>query len=371
MSTQRTPRVLIIDDERSDGEALELQIADGAEVTVATPDELTKGELSDADLILVDYELGNWSGSKESLTSPSNGLALGAVVREQIGELSGRGVTGIALYSGQVDEIAGTLPNDVRAFAVARLTNIEWVFEKQDQAAHEGVVSLANAIRGLPRNWPEASTKATKSLHGLLSLDPKAPYAATAIEDIAACHPPIHELSNVSHALSVIRWLAHRILPYPTFLDDQVALAARLRVSVTDLGEVLAGNSKLTVALEGVSYKGALDKLYRPHWWRSGIDDLIFKWTDGSGEMETLRAHLTTLAGRQLNFLKEDVVPVIDETYRAVDLAPVDEAVRVQLDDWPVFADDAWAKRDVVAGSARLKGLVMPEDARLLDSIDA
>jgi hypothetical protein len=366
MSVMARPTILIVDDELRDADNLVKSIGKAAEVVVRSPDDFTKTDLRDSDLVLVDYKLTDWEGAEAGLTAPSNGLALSAVIREQIRALGGREVTGVALYSGEVDAISGTIPNEVRGFVVARLNNLEWVFEKDDRDAYRSVISLATALKSLPRTWPEDSTKATKSLHHFLGLDSAATFFETADQDIEACHPPIHELSNASHALAVIRWMAHRILPYPAFLTDQIGLAARLRIQVTDLAPLLAEKSKLSAALKDARYTGELCELFGPHWWRSGIDNLIFEWTSGSGDMDALHATVNELAGKQLRLYQEDVVPVIDESYRAKEIAAIETAVRLRPDDWPVFADEAWAKRDVVAEFPRLQGLVVPADRALV-----
>ncbi len=367
MSPAAKPTILVIDDVVDDGNALRRLIGKAAAVKVKTPDSFTQTDLKDADLVLVDYELSEWKGARTGLTAPPNGLALGSVVREQIGSLGGREVTGVALYSGQVDKISGSLPEEVRGFAVARLNNLEWVFEKQDQDAYGGVIALAAAVKGLPKTWPQDASKASAALHRFLGLDSKAPYFKTAKEDIDDAHPPIHEFSRASHALAVVRWMAHRILPYPAFLTDRIGLAAQLRIHPDDLTRELGKKSKLTSALQRVSYSGALSALYGPHWWRSGVDNLIFEWTDGSGEFGPLRSTLSELNASRLEFFESDVVPIIDHTYRAKELAPVDSAIRLRPDDWPAFADDAWGLPEIVAESPRLRGLVLPADRSLLN----
>lgn len=367
MSPLVKPAILVVDDQRGDGDALALSIGPRADVMVATPDKITETQLRQADLVLVDYGLRDWSGADAGLTSPPNGLALSAVLRAQINRLK-RDVTGVALYSGQVEKISGNLPVEVRGFVIARLNNLEWVFEKKDPEAPRGAVALATAIQHLPNTWPEDPRRATKALLGLLELEPDAPFHDTAVDDIGACHPPIHELSTATHALAVIRWMAHRILPYPTFLTDDIGFAARLRLDIDELRPLLEGDSHLARALKGVEYNGILRDLYGRHWWRSGLDELALDWTSGAGGIGTLHNAINRLAGKRLAFSEQDIVPALDEqTYRPTQLVPVADAVRLQLDDWPPFADDAWGRRDAVADSDRLKGLVLPMDAELLN----
>jgi hypothetical protein len=367
MSTARLPTIVVIDDDSGPGTALRASVGKStAEVIVRAPSDLEESDLRDADLVLVDYELEGWNEDGE-LTSAPNGLALSAVVREQMNELNRSGAGGVALYSGQVDEIAANLPAEVRGFAVARLNNLEWVFEKDDDEAHLGVTSLAQAVNELPEDWPGDAEGANRELHAILNLKTDADFFETAQEDIDACHPPIHELSGATHALAVIRWLAQRILPYPAFLTDKFGLAARLGIEVDELDRILDGRSALKRSLEEVKYTGALAALYGSHWWRSGLDRQIFDWTNGG--QTPLQVRVQSLAGRKrLAFIDGDLVPIIDSTYRPVDIAPVETAVRLRPDDWPVFADQAWGSIQEVSSSPQLRGLVLPADVPSLES---
>jgi hypothetical protein len=368
VSTRGTPTILVVDDKLQDARTLAQSIGEkAADVIPRTPDTFTHTDLQRADLVLVDYELSDWAGARVDLTCPPNGLALSAVIREQINQLPRGTVTGVALHSGKVEEIAGRLPVELRGFALARLNNLEWIFQKEDPTVAASVLSLARAIQRLPRPWPENPGKATVRLHELLALDPNGDFFQTAAADVSSCHPPIHELSESTHALGVIRWLAQRILPYPAFLTDTIGLAARLRLPEDELKQLLGGNSKLTATLQPARYKGVLCDLYGPQWWRAGIDELAFRLTDGAGGIDRLQKALATLAGRKLTFLSHAAVPAIDHSYRPHELISVSEALRLQPDDWPPFADDAWASRELLAESSTLRGLVVPSDRDLLD----
>ena len=362
----KKPNILVVDDDIQDARDLRKRIdkAD-ANVAIETPETVRKDQLDEAHLVLVDYKLSQWKGARAGVTSPPNGLALSAVLREQISQV--HNATGVALYSGEVSQISGRLPVEVRGYAVARLNNLEWVFQKGDPHAHTGILSLARAIRQLPPVWPDDASEAAESLYRLLGLKQSARFFSTAVDDISLCHPPIHELSTTTHALAVIRWLGHRILPYPAFLADEVSLAARLRIDETQLKRLLRSKSKLAEALCEVEYKGILSELYGVHWWRSGLDDLGFLWTDGTGGVEAFQTAITRLAGKKIKFMNDELVPGIDESYRPIELVPLREALRLRVDDWPPFADYAWAKRDRVAGSDQLTGLVAPNDRELLD----
>ena len=114
-------------------------------------------------------------------------------------------------------------------------------------------------------------------------------------------------------------------------------------------------------------YTGVLSDLYGPQWWRAGLDELAFRLTDGQGGIDRLQNALAKLAGRKLAFLGHEAVPAIDDSYRPHELIPAGEALRLQPDDWPPFADDAWASRELLAESPTPRGLVVPGDRDLLD----
>jgi hypothetical protein len=359
MKTKRQPVILVVDDEVEDGNALGQQLAGLAEVLVRTPSDVKNEDLEEADLVLVDYDLTNWTEKDAALSAPPNGLALAGVFRQRIDCLPAASPKGVALYSGEVERISANLPTEARAYAVARLNNLEWVFEKGRATSATGIVSLASAVAALPGSWPEGA-EAMAALYGLLDLSPDLPFFATAAEDVAVCHPPIHELSAVTHALAIIRWLAQRILPYPAFLMDRWALSARLRINPNDIDRAIEG-TQLGEELRQVSFSGALCDLFGPHWWRAGVDDIIFNWTQGAGGAGGIRAAVRKRVG-EVAFLDGDLVAVIDDSYRPVGVAPIDQSVRLRPDDWPAFADEAWALADVVADSDRLRGLVLPAD---------
>ena len=107
--------------------------------------------------------------------------------------------------------------------------------------------------------------------------------------------------------------------------------------------------------------------LFGPHWWRSGLDQTIFRWTDGVTGADAQQDAIKKLAGKAVKFLDEEVVPAIDESYRPTSIVAVSKALRLRPDDWPPFAADAWAERSVVVDSERLRGLVLPTDMELLD----
>jgi hypothetical protein len=62
------------------------------------------------------------------------------------------------------------------------------------------------------------------------------------------------------------------------------------------------------------------------------------------------------------------VVVIGGDLARSSTFVEVEETVRVRPDDWPVFADDAFARRDEARDDPGLRALVDPVDRPLLDA---
>ena len=103
--------------------------------------------------------------------------------------------------------------------------NVEWVFSKKgtenERPMYEQVLSLAHALKQLPADWPvNNSTRIEALVKRLLGLT-KNDWLERAWKHIGECHPPIHELSPPSYAMTFVRWMLWSILPYATFLWDR------------------------------------------------------------------------------------------------------------------------------------------------------
>ncbi len=367
------PLVLVIDD-RSDEERLRDQVwgAD-IEVWVEHPQDVTDLQLLQASLVLVDYRLDNWPERDNASClglRPPNGLALAAVFREQVQGDQTQAIA-FAVHSAHLPDLSGGLPPEPRQHLIARAHNLEWVFaktttrdESRDLAGQ--VASLASAVQRLPASWLADQPDGRWSIAtSLLAVPPDAAWADEAIAGVQDCHPPVHELSERSHGLSFLRWLAQRILPYPCFLWDTHYLSARLRVTHDSLSQALASNTSLTEMLEPCAYKGILHGFLGPRWWRAGIEAFLWAVTEGNPfEVEVLHSALQPLCRDQLRF-SEQSQPVVclDRDYRPLpEDVDIDDAVRIQPDDWPSYADQAWTTIALARDEPSLRALVLSED---------
>src|SRR5947209_15531265 len=150
---------------------------------------------------------------------------------------------------------------------VARSINLEWAFQKKTPAEilTGQFLELANAVRSLPKVWPfDSSAKKDELLGQLLNLDNDSGWNVAALADLFKCHPPVRELSTWSHGLAFIRWILHRILPYPCFLVDTLHVAARLRVTHASFLQALERKEPLAATVDNAKYAAMLPTFYAP-----------------------------------------------------------------------------------------------------------
>ena len=94
------------------------------------------------------------------------------------------------------------------------------------------VISLADAIERTASAFVDPSSDdAYKTLNSLLMLPPEAQWARVAGRDVRSTSPPVHQFADATAGLSIVRWLAQRVLPYPTFLIDEPRAALMLDYS--------------------------------------------------------------------------------------------------------------------------------------------
>jgi hypothetical protein len=324
-------------------------------------------------VILVDLRIEYWPDRERTASvalRPLDGLALSAVLRAQVQSLSKPLPTAFALHSAHLRDLSQGLPAPARDHTLARMNNLEWVFSKAlgqpGGQLVEQIAALAAAVRTLPSPWPSSlGERQEESAEQLLALDPEAPWSPSAREDIEACHPPLHEMSLQSQGLAFLRWLLQRIIPYPCFLWDSYRLAARLRVPHQSLDDALDRNSRLSELLRGVQYAGILSGFGGRRWWRAGVEAALWELTEGRPYNLRMISDALRIAGDLQVEADEgvDLVSTIGPDYAPTEhVSPITKAVRVQPDDWPPYADQAWATISAVQQYPSLRAAVIAED---------
>jgi hypothetical protein len=374
MSEPERASVLIVDDEPDERFPFAESLRACLGVEVAHPGDVTPEQITAADLVLVDYVLDNWPERDQHdlavALCPLNGVALSGVLRAHAEADRKQPSPAFALLSGHLHDLSPDFPHEHRHHILAQSLNLEWVFPKGNlEQTIPQITALAEAMKILPRAWKHEDHGATLSqLRDLLKLNEDLPGCQLALEDVEKSHPPIHELSETSHGLSIVRWLLHRILPYPTFLLDSVYLAARLRIEPVALQQSLADGTFRSI-LEEVEYSGILASFLGPRWWRSGIESWIWEVTDGQPHRpEYIHQALEARGAPHLEPVPSDrEIVCMGINYQPdLKLYRMDEAVRVQPDDWPPYADQAWASIEAARDIPGLRALVIQDDAELL-----
>ncbi len=375
MERNDLPRVLIVDDKEEElsGLKIELESAHKAIVDVRWPDDVETADLIGADLVLVDYDLERWvTQDAVSIISkqPPDGLALATLFRRYLGVGEEGAPTAVAIITGKVKRMSAPFPPENRAHLLAKMNNLEWVFLKQDKQLAGKVTSLASTVRSLPADWG-AGFGAIVKIAGLLGLDQGDPRLKRYCEIIEACHPPAYELPRWTHGLAVVRWLTQRILPYPCFLWDAHHLAARLRVDYASFDQGIGRSKALSKALDKYRYKGVLAEFDGPRWWRTAVELFLWELTNGEAQVaDRVREAISGLAGFKLKpSAVESPIVCIDANYHLMDeYYDIGDAVRIQPDDWPPYADQAWMPIEVAVGDPALRALVVQEDQWRLDA---
>lgn len=370
-----TPTVLIIDDNPGPQNVLARNLA-RRNVTALTlgPDRVTRGNIEHAHLVLVDLVLDRWiiEPTPEPIArEPRDGLALAAVLRAHLGYGRHEDPTAFALHTGHPDVLAADTGLDLREHGLARVHNLEWVFLKADPARTAAIASLACAVAAMPPAWPTDPSEAGLALERLLGLDGPAPMLAQARRDVERSHPPTHELSSLSQGMTALRWMLHRILPYPTFLYDDWQLAARLGVTHESLRRALKARA-LPTALADAHYRGFLADFSGRRWWRAGIEH----WVDevSEGLLLSGRQVRDMLVRRYRSLESADMQSAVvraDTAYRTVGLVDASDAVRISLDDWPPFAEPPWVAVEDVLDDPALAARVVLDDQPAVEEAQA
>ncbi|MFO1095256.1 MAG: hypothetical protein U0992_18420 [Planctomycetaceae bacterium] len=357
-----SPTVLFVDDEQETLTALADQVrsAGANRCEVISPEDLDDDALRSTDLVVVDFTLDAWIDRIETdvpYLMPINGIALSAVLREQCHRLDSAPPTGFALITGKPDAVSSA-PGELRPHVIARLSNLEWFFEKQGELELnvQQIIELARAIQGLPAELSQqlGTLETLLALLGVQTDVLKDRYA----DAVERCRPPLHHLSQQSGGLILLRWLLHRILPHTCFLIDTSTLAARLRVTPRSLHGELDRASPLLDALSAYKYTGPLANFDGPRWWRSGVEQWLWEITEGqSANADAIYNALFRVGAvgiQSLNVVRP--VVTLDKDLRPEqDLSARDDVVALHLDDWPSYAEPAYMRRALLKENSHLK----------------
>jgi hypothetical protein len=366
------PNVIVVDDEPDEQRGLIQELKGCAQAKVLHPREVKEEHLREAHLALIDYRITDWA-ERDAIPylclKVSNGLALAEILRSHSDTIKRSAPIAFAIYTAHLSDLSGNLPPDSRPHTVARRHNLEWAFSKSSYGSailSQQILSLASAVASLPTAWTPDNIDRNKELtNDLLGLNPDVAWLGMAWDEIDKCHPPLHELSEWTHGIAFLRWLLQQILPYPCFLWDLHYLAARFRVTYESVKQAMETDEQFRQRLEPYAYRGILSCFLGPRWWRAGIETLLWEnLQSDSFDLDKLVSFASSLTKNRLVPLGfPEPAVCLDERQQALDVfCPIEEAVRIEPDDWPLFADRAWASIDLARSSPYVKSLVVERD---------
>lgn len=362
-------RILLVDDDAQRHEGVRAEISGVADLIVRDPSDVGWDDLENVDLVSVDEYLGaQWeseraeSGDTLALAN-QDGLAVAAAF-QSIRRANGAGF-GVTLHTAELERLGGDLPARFREPLTAMQHDLDWVLDFASSNFGSRLVAIARASRSLARHAKELPLDS-----GWRWLNaPDAEWAELALEQIQDCRPPAHALVYYSGGHSYLRWLAQRILPYPTFLLDSEHSATLLGLELDSWRELAKSEVANRYKLE---YAGPLRHLLGPRWWRAGLLQLLVD--AASSPWETADERVECLS----RYTSIDLVPMkaenpvvgYDADGNVVHIGlDAGDAVRLLADGWPVYADDPWARVGDVLGSEALRHLLALSDRRRLEEI--
>lgn len=361
-------RVLIVDDTP---ERHTLLPQGDVDFQVLHPLDLEDSNLVGVDLICVDEYLGSdWAAEIQRRVGDlpalhnADGLAVAAALRSRarLADRSGDLGFAVAVFSAELDKLSDNLPKARQEQLTASLHDLEWVFRFEGGPAAFGsrVEEFAYAAQSI------AGIDVATSSDAWLGLG-REPWADLARAQIDDCRPPQSSLARSTSGRSYLRWFAQRILPYPTFLMDGVYAAHSLGLEVASFR---ADAVQRLLESHHARYEGPLgEKFLGTRWWRAALQHILTEvgtslWDEPREKAEALSKAI----GAELESLQA-TNPVVcygpDGDIVAID-AEASDCVRVQLDGWPLYADEVWVHRDVARTDPAVRALVAHDDLRSL-----
>jgi hypothetical protein len=368
-------RVVIVDDDPRavEGQAAVLR-SEGLGATVRTPDQLIMEDLRVADVIAVDQFI-YWdtlpAHPQNIAFWPRDGFAIGAVLESHLRNEGLR--TAVVLRTGELEKLAANLPKHARIPLLAAQRGLDWILIKGDPHEAAKLGHLAAATSALaPFMQGDVAWEEGADWLGL----PQSPWREVALAEVQVCRPPEHAVATYTTGTAWLRWFAHRVLPFPTFLASDLRAATVMRMDVAQFVALVNDqDSALGKRIRSLQYTGHLGGLVDRRWWRAGLDALVDEVLDGAsesgGELSALSLGYMAMHGSSIEMLAvENPVVVINVDYSDTGIADVEECVRLAPDLWPVFADDAWALRSEAVEDVELAAMVSRGDRHRLQSRD-
>ncbi|MEQ1932778.1 MAG: hypothetical protein ABL962_02705 [Fimbriimonadaceae bacterium] len=341
METTLMVKVVLIDTENAP-----INLRAGFRLETFHPMEATIAPLVEANLVLVDFMITDWASKTDAripeLARPSDGLALAHSIRRILEQEGDKCPPAVALMTSEYEEAAKPLPRSILPHLLARLNGIEWVFEKTD--GRDGVEALASASNPdlyaiVRQGTAEEKLVALARYLGV----PDTTDCTYILDEIDFCQPPIHDLYGWEHGLLILRWLIHRVLPYPTMLVGDSYVAERAQCKLGDLSEAVS--RKNDAGFLTSKYVGAASEMFTRRFWRCLLERYLYqKLGDSASDPSRVRALLCEELEFELEVAPEPQVECLDNSGRYGNCcAPMSQVKQILIDDWPPFATPAFS----------------------------
>ena len=379
MTETGLPRILLIDDRNEYLGTVANALRDSVEIITRAPGDVWYDTLSGLDVILIDWLLEDWPARRgvSPTMYPADGVAVAAVLQSVFrhqGQLGGQSNQPlIVLWTGELTALREGLPEGSPAHIVARRHAVDWVFSKDEIIDDAGattnrLLSLA-AARAALRAVAGPPKEIAQQLLNLASV-PKSS-RQRALDDVEAAFPPSEQQFESTSGLGFLKWLLHRILPYPCFLSDEIHLATRLGCTVESFRKSHEANTKFTHWLDDTRYQGVLDSFLGPRWWRAAFELTLWEQTKGQpfNTPRILEVLNSDFEAKLEPLAIELPVVCLDATlnYSPTPYA-FGETIRVQPGDWPPYAEEARVSLETAKANDFIRSLIHWDETHLVDA---
>jgi hypothetical protein len=367
-----TKRIIVVDDDPDSVHHL----FPSDDVLVVHPRALSKEDLANAEVVLVDHHLkGDCWPERESYPfscQAMDGIALAGIILGHLRGMPHYPPSAVALLSNELNLVTPGIVSPPEHIA-ARASGLHWAFDKNAKgddphALITRVEQLRLAVGSLPRKWPDDTNKMHSLIQNLLGLSDDLAWRGGALMGVLRCKPPINELADWSSGLAFIRWLSQFILPYPTVIVGDASLAIKLGVDPAWLIEQLNRKNSLSERFDSIRYKGILKDFSGRRWWVAGLDSLLWnEHEDIATSNESLYKWLEKLTESTPIRIAPDCTTIVNKDLQlSTTVAKYADCVRLAPDHWLAYADQPYALTSDASNDNLLKSFVIQEDIERL-----
>lgn len=380
MSSQ--PRVLLIDDEASD----DLVPRDCKALLLRPQDDgfaqSFASELPRADIALLDQEL---AFNAELSLKAFDGTGLIGHIRSWARK-SNTIVPPLVVYTSHDEAFAEELPSVGppvpiggtfvgKEALLAPALDVEWLISKEAEQALSQISSIAKASLSLA-SCAKNDKASFDEIVQFIALPVDQSWSVLARQNLARSRPPVGEPAlseryGTRGTAPVLRWLLHRVLPYPGLLvsDSYAAWTIGLELDSFRLVVDRKPDSEWARDLLSSMYQGPADDLFPRRWWSAGIEYAAWSIREKSQQHDCMTTLLTKLVGEDVRTLDgAEKVVVVDLDFKEAGLEEISRAYQIHPPGWPAEAIEPWMRRELVEREPSVLAMLDPDDRLRLDS---